>query len=204
MLKLVSAATYVAAVFLLAGCKSWDYDRLAYKQLCKDADWEQLYYDAEIQRGQTPNVPEEKLKILGEACPRHGIKPDLAAKAEAQKRVQREFCAFDRAYSYGREGNSQPVVCPSDFKVEWARGYREFLTRQLEYLRREGEFLATYNRLLAGMDVNKRNVGQYNIAKAEAERQATQQLKIKQVAIADDQERENLIKDYSKKLKELR
>jgi hypothetical protein len=200
MLKLLLALMALQVL----GCASWSYSRVAYKHLCKDADWEQLFYEAEINKGRSPNIARSKLDVLEAACPYHNIQPDMEAKAAALERVRKEFCAFDNAYSYGRAGNQQPQVCPSEFNVEWRRGYRDFLVLQLEYLHKDGTYKAVMERHLRGMNVKKKDIFAYNLARSEAEVLAIKELKIKPVGAADEAERKQAIEDYTKELDEIR
>jgi hypothetical protein len=195
------AAVYAAT---LLGCASWSYDRKAWGQTCKDTDWEQLFYEAELRRGQEQNPAQDRLDVLAEACPHHAIKPDSEAKAEASARVQSEFCVVDRAYAWGRGGNFQAEVCSNEYKTEWRRGYRDFLVVQLEYLHKDGTFKSVYQRYLRGMNVKKKNISEYNLAKAEAESQAIKELQIQPAAPADEIERKALIEGYTKQLDGLR
>lgn len=197
--------TLAAILFsICAGCSSWTYSRTIYGKLCQEADWEELYYEAEIHRGHPNNIAQQKLKVLDEACPYHNIKPDAGAKEKALARVQKEFCVYDNAYKWGREGNRQPKACNDEFRQEWRRGYQDYLVLQLEYLNNDGTYKSTYNRHLERMNVNKKNLLAYAFAQAEARAAATEELKIKPLAFKDDKEKESLIKDYSHQLDQLR
>jgi hypothetical protein len=194
----------VLLVSFCAGCASWSYSRSAYGRLCREADWEELYYDAEIHRGQPRNISQQRLNILDEACPYHDVKPDPNAKAAALARVEKEFCVFDKAYGWGRAGNLKPKACNDEYGQEWSRGYKDYLVLQLEFLNHDGTYKATYNRYLQNMNVSKKNLLAYGFAKGEAQAAAAQELKIKVLNPKDDKERQDLIKHYSRQLDEVR
>lgn len=204
MRRLFPTLTVIALSSLVLGCASWSYGRKAYRHLCIETDWEQLYYDAEVSKGRAQNPAQHRLNVLEEACPHHNIHPDPNVKAEALLRVQKEFCAYDNAYNWGRNGNPQPQVCSSEFSVEWRRGYRDFLVLQLEYLHKDGTYKAVVDRHLRTMNVSKKDIYAYNLAKSEAELLTIKELKIRAVATTDKKERDQIIKDYSKELDEIR
>lgn len=194
-MKLIFVAALAAVV---GGCASM-YRNETYGRMCREADWEQLYYDTTIE----PYGPSrDRLSILEQVCPYNDTKPDLPAKARAIARVEKEFCQPKKGYDWGRSGKEKPEACRQfdKFNQEWRNGYRDHLTLQLNYLHKDGIYQSTYDRHLGGKTILNTNPVEYIQAQFKAEVKTTEELKIKRLAIKSDRERDQYIRQYSREL----
>lgn len=112
MPRMLSAATAVFCILVLAGCAAMS------ESECRHADWHQLG-ERDARQGRAA----EFFAGRAEACREHGLSADQAAYREGWRRGLEHFCTPDSGFRHGLAGDGYREICPPGRERPFLAGY---------------------------------------------------------------------------------